>query len=156
MSAKSSVPGPGPEEGGAGDPASGEEPGDSSGWESGRETRKVWPHLEHLTLIPPSGTFDSSSLNLRLHCSQTTIIFPEVYKNYQFIYGISQMKKSQVQLRVNNRDIPLNPFLSRLFSHTIIGMVSSLKGVAAPRKIELRIESPGTASRRTSASTRGK
>jgi len=62
------------------------------------------------------------------------------------------MKNARIQLEVNGRDIPLNPFVKNLFQQTILGMISVLKGVKSARRIELKIEIPGP---RTSRSRKG-
>jgi hypothetical protein len=52
-----------------------------------------------------------------------------------------QNKINRVRLKVNGRDIPLNPFVTVLFSNVIEGLVDSLDKVPDPRnKIEILIE----------------
>jgi hypothetical protein len=47
----------------------------------------------------------------------------------------------QVKILVNSLVIPANPFVSKLFRNTLLGMVTTLKGVVDPKKIEIHIES---------------
>ena len=52
-----------------------------------------------------------------------------------------QTRTNTVRLKVNDRDIPLNPFVTELFSNVIEGLVDSLDKVPEPRdKIEILIE----------------
>jgi len=48
-------------------------------------------------------------------------------------------KSPQVHLRVNGKEIPLSPFVEKSISHTVRGMVSSLKGCASPQNVEIKI-----------------
>ena len=49
------------------------------------------------------------------------------------------MKESyQTRLWVNNKDIELHPFVEQFVGGTVAGGVRTLKGVEAPRTIELR------------------
>lgn len=45
----------------------------------------------------------------------------------------------QVRLKVNEKEIPLSPFVQKSILGTVRGMVSSLKGCESPEKIELDI-----------------
>jgi hypothetical protein len=52
-----------------------------------------------------------------------------------------QNKINTVRLKVNDRDIPLNPFVTGLFSNVIEGLVDSLDKIPEPKdKIEILIE----------------
>ena len=52
-------------------------------------------------------------------------------------------KKEEVFLKVNGKAIPLNRFVRGFLVKTVKGMVISLKGCDAPRKIEIRIDEKG-------------
>ncbi|MBM4333609.1 MAG: molybdopterin-guanine dinucleotide biosynthesis protein B [Deltaproteobacteria bacterium] len=54
----------------------------------------------------------------------------------KFLKGV---KSAQVRLKVNGKEIPLSPFVQQSISGTVRGMVSSLKGCASPRTVELEI-----------------
>jgi len=45
-----------------------------------------------------------------------------------------------VKLVVNDKDVPIKGFVQDFVSKTVLGMVSSLKGVEEPRTVELRID----------------
>jgi hypothetical protein len=45
----------------------------------------------------------------------------------------------RVRLKVNEKEIPLSPFVQKSILGTVRGMVSSLKGCESPEKIELDI-----------------
>lgn len=49
--------------------------------------------------------------------------------------------KGQVKISINSQAIPANTFVNKLFCNTLAGMVSSLKGVVDPKKIDIHIES---------------
>jgi hypothetical protein len=52
-----------------------------------------------------------------------------------------QTGTNKVRLKVNDRDIPLNPFVTEIFSNVIEGLVDSLDKIPDPRnKIEILIE----------------
>ena len=52
-----------------------------------------------------------------------------------------QTRTNRVRLLVNDRDIPLNPFVTEIFSNVIEGLVDSLDKIPEPRnKIEILIE----------------
>ena len=45
----------------------------------------------------------------------------------------------EITLKIDGRDVPMNPFVKNIFTRTILGMVSSLSGVEKPSRIELDI-----------------
>ncbi len=47
----------------------------------------------------------------------------------------------QVKISVNSQAVPANAFVNKLFINTLTGIVSTLKGVANPGKIDIHIES---------------
>ncbi|MDI6756597.1 MAG: hypothetical protein QME32_01085 [Endomicrobiia bacterium] len=47
------------------------------------------------------------------------------------------MKK--IELKVNSKRVPLNPFVTLFFIRTVEAMAKSLRGGAKPRKIEIKI-----------------
>lgn len=47
------------------------------------------------------------------------------------------MKK--IELKVNSKKVPLNPFVTLFFIRTIEAMAKSLRGVSVTRKIEIKI-----------------
>lgn len=52
-----------------------------------------------------------------------------------------QTGTNTVRLKVNDRDIPLNPFVTEIFSNVIEGLVDSLDKIPEPwNKIEIFIE----------------
>jgi molybdopterin-guanine dinucleotide biosynthesis protein B len=55
---------------------------------------------------------------------------------------LRQKDEAEVRLAVNGNPIPLGPFVRRIFSHTILGMVSSLHGTENPRQVRLTIRLP--------------
>lgn len=48
----------------------------------------------------------------------------------------------RVSVHLDGRPLPLNPFVQSIIENTLRGMLSSLKGVGKPRKIEVFISSP--------------
>jgi len=48
---------------------------------------------------------------------------------------------TDVELVVDGRRVPLNPFVSKIIKNTVLGMISSLKGVKDPGHISLNIRS---------------
>ena len=48
--------------------------------------------------------------------------------------------KNNVELKVNDNDVELNPFVCAMFANVIKGMVSTLKGVEEPKEIVLKIK----------------
>lgn len=53
---------------------------------------------------------------------------------------IGKVSKREVTLRVNDRCLPLNPFVTKLFKETIGAMVKTLRGGEEARKIEIKID----------------
>lgn len=47
----------------------------------------------------------------------------------------------KVELKINDKEIPLNPFANNIISNTIWSMVSSLKLEEEPEKIEIKVSS---------------
>jgi len=45
----------------------------------------------------------------------------------------------EIVLKVNDRRVEINQFVSRILSNTIVAMVKSLRGVKGIRKIDLRL-----------------
>jgi molybdopterin-guanine dinucleotide biosynthesis protein B len=52
-------------------------------------------------------------------------------------------RSGEVSLKVNGKRIPLNPFVRSTLTHTVKGMIASLKGCDAPSTIDLHIEGTG-------------
>ncbi len=52
-------------------------------------------------------------------------------------------RQSDVALFVNDKSIPLNPFVKEFFARTLLGMISALKGVKEIRKIEIWLRQKG-------------
>ena len=52
--------------------------------------------------------------------------------------------KGDISLKVNGKKIPLNPFAKGILKNTIRGMLTSLKGCGAPKRIEILVEEDGT------------
>jgi len=50
------------------------------------------------------------------------------------------MNEGNVKLIVNGRDIPVKGFVQDFMARTVLGMISSLKGVEKPKRIELLIK----------------
>jgi hypothetical protein len=48
-------------------------------------------------------------------------------------------KRIKVFLRVNGSEVPLSPFIQESIKGTVRGMVSSLKGCASPRSVDIQI-----------------
>jgi hypothetical protein len=48
-------------------------------------------------------------------------------------------KARYIKLKVNGKDIPLNPFATHIVGNTIWGMISSLKLEEKPKKIEIEL-----------------
>jgi molybdopterin-guanine dinucleotide biosynthesis protein B len=67
--------------------------------------------------------------------------FSEVKKIVRFLEENLKDEKSTVELRIDNKKIPLNNFVKDIFRNTIKGMISSLKGTEKEaKKIFLFIE----------------
>jgi molybdopterin-guanine dinucleotide biosynthesis protein B len=49
-------------------------------------------------------------------------------------------QKEEISLRINGRPVPLSPFVKRFLIRTIKGMISSLKGVEDPQRVEIKID----------------
>lgn len=47
---------------------------------------------------------------------------------------------TDVELTVDGKRIPLNPFVSKIVKNTVLGLVSSLKGVKDPKNISIKID----------------
>jgi hypothetical protein len=45
----------------------------------------------------------------------------------------------EVELKVNGKTIPLNPYVNSVFASVIAGLVSTLKNTPEPEKIELAL-----------------
>jgi len=45
----------------------------------------------------------------------------------------------KVELKVNGKEVPLNPFANNVFGNTIWGMVTSLKLEEEPETVEIKI-----------------
>lgn len=52
-------------------------------------------------------------------------------------------KNFKMRLFINNKLIPLKPFLSNFVKQIILGLVCNLKDVEEPKKVELIIERSG-------------
>jgi|GEM_PF-2570500 len=48
-------------------------------------------------------------------------------------------RNREIVLKVNDRRVEINQFVSRILSNTIVAMVKSLRGVKGIRKIDLRL-----------------
>ena len=55
------------------------------------------------------------------------------------VMGFTDNDKTVI-LKVDDSDIPLGPFVQNMVLNTTLGMVSSLKGVEKPKKVELMFE----------------
>jgi len=53
-------------------------------------------------------------------------------------------EERKVELRVNGREVNLNPFVQTIFQNTVLGLVSSLKIEGEPKVVELRISTEGS------------
>jgi molybdopterin-guanine dinucleotide biosynthesis protein B len=53
---------------------------------------------------------------------------------------LQSKKERDVSLRVEGRQIPLNPFVKGFLANTVKGMLSSLKGCDTAKHVEIRIE----------------
>jgi molybdopterin-guanine dinucleotide biosynthesis protein B len=53
---------------------------------------------------------------------------------------LKSRKGKEISLKVNEKPIPLSPFVRDILTKTIKGMLSSLKGCERPERIEMRIE----------------
>lgn len=49
-------------------------------------------------------------------------------------------KKDDIKVEINGRNIPLNRFLQEMFTNTIYGMVSSLRGVSDITEIKIKVK----------------
>ena len=49
-------------------------------------------------------------------------------------------KKGNVEVTVNGKDIPLTPFPNDIISNTLVGMVSSLRGIEDIDSIDISVE----------------
>lgn len=47
--------------------------------------------------------------------------------------------KVKVELKVNGEKVAVNPFVSDLIANVVLTMVSTLKGVSKPEKVDLKI-----------------
>jgi molybdopterin-guanine dinucleotide biosynthesis adapter protein len=56
---------------------------------------------------------------------------------------IASKAKGSVSLKVDGKEIPLNPFVRGFLNNVIKGMVASLKGCEAAERIEIHIEGKG-------------
>ena len=52
---------------------------------------------------------------------------------------VSQAKDTDFVLEVDDIPIPTGGFVKRIFKSTILGMISSLRGVEEPRKIIIKV-----------------
>ena len=52
---------------------------------------------------------------------------------------LKQEDKAAISLFVNGKPVPLNDFVRRLFSNTLFGMVSALKGIPKARNIDISV-----------------
>ena len=50
------------------------------------------------------------------------------------------VQKLQARMKVNNKDIELNPFVESYVANVTLGVVRSLKGVDYLKKIEVRVD----------------
>ena len=53
--------------------------------------------------------------------------------------GKNKMSGFEVELRVNGKTIPLNPYVNSVFANVIEGLVGTLKDTPEPEKIELAL-----------------
>jgi len=53
---------------------------------------------------------------------------------------MKENEKKGVRVKVDNKEIPLNPFVENFLINTIKGMLSTLKGFEAKKKIVITIE----------------
>lgn len=52
---------------------------------------------------------------------------------------LKKQRKPSISLRVNSKNVPLNPFIKDMMARAITGMVSALKGCEDPKEVEVRI-----------------
>jgi molybdopterin-guanine dinucleotide biosynthesis protein B len=53
---------------------------------------------------------------------------------------LQSKREGDVSLKIDGKKIPMTPFVKSFVTHTIKGMLTSLKGCAGPQHIEIRIE----------------
>ena len=51
--------------------------------------------------------------------------------------NLLEKHEKNISISVNNKPVPLNPFVRELMSKTLLGMVSTLKGVGKIRKLDV-------------------
>ena len=45
----------------------------------------------------------------------------------------------EIMLKIDGSDVPMNPFVKKIFTRTILGMISSLSGLKESSRIEIDI-----------------
>jgi molybdopterin-guanine dinucleotide biosynthesis protein B len=88
---------------------------------------------DHLVAIVSNQKFDIGSPCFHLEDIKGLADFIEK----QFLQS---KKERDVSLRVEGRQIPLNPFVKGFLANTVKGMLSSLKGCDTAKHVEIRIE----------------
>lgn len=80
--------------------------------------------------------FDCGSCGYRSCAEMARAIVREGEKVSKCVY----MNEENVKLIVNGKEIPIKGFVQDFIAKTVLGMVSSLKGVEEPKRIELLIK----------------
>lgn len=68
----------------------------------------------------------------------------DVVRIADFMVGHMQEEVRHVELKVNGKDVDLNPFVQTIFTNTIMGLVSSLRIEEEPKRVELSISVEGS------------
>lgn len=68
----------------------------------------------------------------------------DVVRIADFMVGHMQEEVRHVELKVNGKDVDLNPFVQTIFTNTIMGLVSSLRIKEEPKRVELSISVEGS------------
>lgn len=68
----------------------------------------------------------------------------EINKIADFLENHPHEKGPQLQLNINNVSVPMNPFVQKIFSNTLLGIISSLEGIPEnPECITLSLREKG-------------
>jgi molybdopterin-guanine dinucleotide biosynthesis protein B len=73
------------------------------------------------------------------------VFHPEEIKNIaDFLENYKHEKESQIYLDIDNVSVPMNPFVQKIFSNTLLGMIRSLEGIPEnPGCITLHLSGEG-------------
>jgi len=108
--------------------------------------RDIEKYLPEVDVVLVEGFRDADIPKIKVgSCPTEKMTVYEDSENFEDIVAwierlVERKRIREVTLKVNGKDIPLNPFVQKMFKEVILGMVRSLKGVEESKEIDIKIK----------------